>query len=128
MKLFLSIVILAVVFFTSYIIYFCWIYYWEPNPAETNFIGESRLEVINWMEQNAKFFKNNKTNIKGFKIGPDGTYFYSKEDLLDDKYFMSLDEWLIGYEKLHSGIYFVYLLKFKDDVVISQCAYRERSL
>ena len=100
---------------------------YEPYPeTRHNFIGMTRMEVLEWMDKNGRATKYrhirpghkhwNKIHLRA----PNSCFYDSVDDILNKPSKMNEDLWGIGGITLRHGTILYYELKFKDDKVVEQ--------
>lgn len=100
---------------------------YEPYPeTRHNFIGMTRMEVLEWMDKNGRATKYrhirpdderwNKIHLRA----PNSCFYDSVDDILNKHSKMNEDLWGIGGITLRHGTILYYELKFKDDKVVEQ--------
>lgn len=102
-------------------------YIYEPYPeTRYNFIGMTRMEVLEWMDKNGRatkynfIFPKDKNWNKIELRAPNDCFYNSIDDILNDNTAMNLDSWGLGGMSLRQGTRLYYKLKFKDNKVIEQ--------
>ena len=102
-------------------------YMYEPYPEmRHNFIGMTRIEVLEWMDKNGRATKYNfilPTDKHWNKIelrAPNDCFYDSIDDILNDKTAMNQDSWGLGGISLRQGTRLYYKLEFKNNKVIKQ--------
>lgn len=100
---------------------------YEPYPeTRHNFIGMTRMEVLEWIDKNGRATKyrhirpGHKHWNKIELIDRCSFYYDSVDDILNDHRVINEDLWKIGGISLRHGTIFYYELKFKDDKVVKQ--------
>ena len=118
----IAILVIAVIATPSIEIYNLFV---KPDPHIDNLIGMTRTEVVNWLDKNGRvhslYEENDKTNGKIY-LAFDHAHdtFNSKEEILQNQFVMDQDEWELGFKSVCRGRIFSSVIRFKDNIVISQ--------
>jgi|GEM_PF-2483119 len=127
MKILLKICLFFIALFVGGYLFWLTLIY-EPMPKDRyNFIGMSRMEVLEWIDENGRTTKYKSVkygdeywNKIEIRIFPSTWDFNKIDDVLKDEYIMKLDAWGIGGMSLRHGTRLYYKLYFEEDKVIKQ--------
>lgn len=123
----LKILLSAVCLFLIFIVGIWYFGFYEPMPPRHNFIGMTRMEVLDWCDKHGRacnYSFVNKDDKDYNKIEIDAghwkQFFEDVSEIIKNKETMTAEYWRIGGMSLRLGTRLYYRLKFKNNIVIDQ--------